>query len=167
MSSEKTHETLEFEGKYLTFNLMDEYYGISVNKIMQIIAIPDITTIPQTPPFVKGVINLRGRIIPVTDLRLRFLLPEQDYDDKTSIIIINFEKEEGEIFIGVIVDKVVEVIDINASEIEMSPTFGVKLDTQYILAMAKVKNKVVTLLDISNILTNQDLKNLRSTDAFV
>ena len=159
MSDNTIVETKNFEGKYLTFNLMEEYYGISVDRIMQIIAIPDITKIPQTPPFVKGVINLRGRIIPVTDLRIRFLLPEQEYDERTSIIIINLDEHE-DVFIGVIVDKVIEVIDIHENELETAPVFGVKLDTQFILAMAKVKNKVMTLLDISKILTNKELKQL-------
>ena len=162
MSLDTQKEALVFEGKYLTFNLMDEYYGVSVERILQIIAIPDITKIPQTPPFVKGVINLRGRIIPVMDLRLRFQLAEQEYDDRTSIIITRMKLYDREIFIGVIVDKVIEVIDINKNEIEDSPSFGVELDTQYILAMAKVKNKVVTLLDIGKILTNKDLKQLQN-----
>ena len=155
-------DTIEFEGKYLTFNLMEEFYGVSVVSILQIIAIPDITKIPQTPHFVKGVINLRGRIIPVVDLRIKFNLEEQEYDDRTSIIIIKMFLNEREVFIGVIVDKVNEVIDIHANEIEQSPTFGVELDTQYILAMAKVKNKVVTLLDIDKILTNKEMAQLQN-----
>ncbi|MCL2063365.1 MAG: chemotaxis protein CheW [Candidatus Cloacimonetes bacterium] len=154
-------DTAEFEGKYLTFNLLEEFYGVSVGSILQIIAIPDITKIPQTPAFVKGVINLRGRIIPVVDLRLKFLLEEQVYDDRTSVIIIKMKLDGREIFIGVIVDKVNEVIDINKNEIESSPSFGVDLDTQFILAMAKVKNKVVSLLDIGKILTNKELMQIQ------
>ena len=161
MSKETMSETSVFEGKYLTFNLMEEYYGINVDRIMQIIAIPDITKIPKTPPFVRGVINLRGKIIHVIDLRLRFRLPEQDYNDRTSIVIIKIQAEKGEVFIGVIVDKVIEVLDIHANEIEKTPTFGVQLNTQFILAMAKVKNKVATLLDIGNILTDIELNQLQ------
>ena len=160
MSKDSMLDTSTYEGKYLTFNLMDEYYGINVDRILQIIAIPDITKIPKTPPFVKGVINLRGKIIPVIDLRLRFKLPEQEYNDRTSIVIIKIKTEKSEIFIGIIVDKVLEVLDIHANEIEKTPTFGVELDTQFILAMAKVKNKVVTLLDISKILTDLELTQL-------
>ena len=162
MSNDMNFETSTFEGKYLTFNLMDEYYGVNVDKILQIIAIPDITKIPKTPPCVKGVINLRGKIIPVMDLRLRFSLPEQNYDDRTSIIIIRMRLDSTEIFIGVIVDKVIEVLDIHENVIEKTPAFGVELDTRYILAMAKVKNKVVTLLDISKILTNRDLEQIQN-----
>ena len=163
MSKDLMLETSVFEGKYLTFNLMEEYYGINVDRILQIIAIPDITKIPKTPAYVKGVINLRGKIIPVIDLRLRFKLPEQEYNDRTSIVIIKIKLDKNEIFIGIIVDKVIEVLDIHANEIEKTPTFGVELDTQFILAMAKVKNKVATLLDISKILTDIELSQLEKT----
>jgi purine-binding chemotaxis protein CheW len=147
----------DLAGKYLTFNLMDEHYGINVDRILQIIAIPDITPIPKTPSFVKGVINLRGKIIPVIDLRSKFRLPVQDYNDRTSIVIIKVKLAETEIFIGVIVDKVLEVLDINNNDIEKTPKFGVQLDTEYILGMAKVKNKVVTLLNINKVLTEEEL----------
>jgi purine-binding chemotaxis protein CheW len=164
MNDEKVLEPIELEGKYLTFNLMDEYYGVSVDWILQIIAIPDITKIPKTPTFVRGVINLRGKIIPVIDLRLKFKLPEQEYNDRTSIIIIKIKNHEGgELFIGLIVDKVLEVLDIHVHEIEKTPTFGVELDTQFILGMAKVKQKVVTLLHIGKILTDIELTQLDNT----
>ncbi len=162
MSDELTTST--FEGKYLTFNLMDEFYGVNVEHILQIIAIPDITKIPKTPNFVKGVINLRGKIIPVIDLRLKFKLPEQAYNDRTSIVIIKIKSEQSEIFIGIIIDKVLEVLDIHAEDIENTPTFGVKLDTEFILGMAKVKNKVVTLLNIDKILTETELTQIENTN---
>jgi len=149
-------EVCSNEGKYLTFSIIEENYGINVDWIMQIIAIPTVTQIPQTPQFVKGVINLRGKIIPVMDLRLRFNLPEQAYDERTSIIVLNISVDEDEIYIGLIVDKVLEVIDINVNEIESAPPFGVEIDTDFILAMAKVKGKIVTLLDISKILTERE-----------
>jgi len=152
----------DLEGKYLTFNLMEEFYGVNVNWILQIIAIPDITMIPKTPEFVKGVINLRGKIIPVIDLRLKFKLPEVAYNERTSIIIIKIKSEHStdDINIGVIVDKVNEVLDIDANNIEKAPTFGVDIDTHFIHGMAKVKNKVVTLLNIGNVLTSEELSSL-------
>ena len=162
MSKQEIVETSSFEGKYLTFNLMEEYYGIDVNWILQIIAIPDITQIPKTPPFVKGVINLRGKIVPVIDLRLRFKLPEQKYNDRTSIVILKFKSDKGEIYIGIIIDKVIEVLDIHTKEIEKTPTFGVELDTMFILAMAKVKNKVVTLLDVEKIFSETELTQIQN-----
>lgn len=150
-------DVYEIGGKYLTFNLIDEYYGITVEKILQIIAIPDITPIPKTPEFVKGVINLRGKIIPVIDLRLKFKLPSQEYNDRTSIVIIKIKQTDNEIFIGIIVDKVLEVLDIHGNEIEKTPEFGVQLDTEYLLGMAKVKSKVVSLLNINKVLTEEEL----------
>jgi purine-binding chemotaxis protein CheW len=152
---------LKSEGKYLTFRLLDEFYGIRVDAILQIIAIPQITPIPRTPPFVKGVINLRGKIIPVVDLRLRFGLEPTEYDARTSIIILRTTVNEAEVFIGIIVDTVIEVIDIVASQIEEKPRFGIRVDTEYIMGMAKVKDKVVTLLDIENVLTREELVTLQ------
>ncbi len=152
-------------GKYLTFRLLDEHYGINVDAILQIIAIPQITPIPRTPDFVKGVINLRGKIIPVIDLRLRFSLETTDYDERTSIIIIKVKaSNKSNIFIGIIVDTVLEVLDIENSQIEDSPQFGVELETSYILGMAKMKGNVVTLLDIQNVLTQDELINLQKVN---
>jgi purine-binding chemotaxis protein CheW len=138
---------------------MEENYGVSVDWILQIIAIVGVTKIPKTPPFVKGVINYRGKIIPVMDLRLRFKLPEQEYNERTSIVLIKIKTEKSDINVGIIVDKVMEVIDIHAHEIEKTPAFGVDLDTQFILGMAKVKNKVISLLNITNIITEADLSH--------
>lgn len=150
----------DLQGKYLSLRLKDEYYGIKVENILQIIAIPEITPIPKTPEYIKGVINLRGKIIPVIDLRLRFSLPFRDYDERNSIVILKIKTDKKEILIGLIVDMVQEVIDISAEKIEDSPTFGVELDTDYILGMAKIGNKVVTLLNVTNILTKHELKEL-------
>ena len=164
MSDDVILEPAELQGKYLTFNLMEEYYGVSVDWILQIIAIPDITKIPKTPPFVKGVINLRGKIIPCVDLRIKFKLPEADYNERTSIVIIKIKIDGGEINIGIIVDKVLEVQDIHASEIEKTPAFGVDIETNYISGMAKVKQKVITLLNINKILTEINLTSFTIKD---
>jgi len=155
----------DLEGKYLTFNLMEEYYGVNVKSIQQIIKVVDITMIPKTPEFVKGVINLRGKIIPVIDLRLKFKLPLIENTDRTSIIIINIKSDHGveDVCIGVIVDKVNEVLDIDATNIEKAPTFGVDIDTHFIHGMAKVKNKVVTLLNIGRVLTSEELSTLANS----
>jgi purine-binding chemotaxis protein CheW len=147
------------QGKYLTFNLEDEYFGINVSWILTIIAIPDITLIPNTPDFVKGVINLRGKIVPVIDLRLRFKLPGQEYNERTSIVVTRTRSDKGEILIGLIVDKVLEVIDIHAADIEITPTFGTDVDMQFILGMAKVRDRVTSLLNIDEILTDIDLQD--------
>ncbi|HOD55544.1 MAG TPA: chemotaxis protein CheW [Candidatus Cloacimonadota bacterium] len=156
------NEAQNLSGKYLTFNLMDELYGINVDRILQIIAIPEITPIPKTPDFVKGVINLRGKIIPVIDLRKKFRLPSNEYNDRTSIVIIKLATEGSELFIGTIVDKVLEVMDISQQDIENTPKFGVRLDTDYISGMAKVKGKVITLLNINKVLTEEELTILET-----
>ncbi|HPY95792.1 MAG TPA: chemotaxis protein CheW [Candidatus Cloacimonadota bacterium] len=153
----KKNEVFDLNGKYLSFNLLDELYGINVDRILQIIAIPDITPIPKTPDFVKGVINLRGKIIPVIDLRKKIHLPSEDYTDRTSIVIIKVESGNREIFIGTIVDKVLEVMDISQEDIENTPDFGIKLNTEYIAGIAKVKGKVITLLNINRVLTEEEL----------
>ncbi len=156
------HELIEdlngFSGKYLTINLKEELFGISVRHIMQIIAIPEITPIPKTPDHIKGVINLRGKIIPVIDLRTRFNLPFEGYNDRTSIVIVKLKLSQSDLYIGIIVDKVNEVLDIHLEELEKTPSFGITLNTEFIQCMAKVKDKVVTLLDINRVLTEDELK---------
>ena len=146
--------------RYLTFNLKGEYYGVNVDWILKIIAITEITRVPKTPPFVKGVINLRGKFIPVIDLRLRFSLSEQKYNDRTSIVVIKIRGEQSELYVGIIVDNVLEVLDIHTNQIEKTPSLGLDLNTNFILCMAKVKNKVISLLNMYSILANADLLEL-------
>lgn len=148
------------EGKYLTIRLQEELYGVNVGAILQIIAIPQITPIPNTPDYVKGVINLRGKIIPVIDLRLKFNLPLAKYDERTSIVIIRIKRDSGDIYIGIIVDTVIEVMDIQNDQIEPPPSFGTSINTGFIHGMAKVKDKVVTLLDIEQVLSTEDLTRI-------
>ena len=151
-------------GKYLTFELKEETYGLDVMKIMQIIGIPEITPIPRTPEFVKGVINLRGKIIPVIDLRLKFEIPLEDYTEETAIIVVDVENEKGDINIGIIVDRVSDVLDIHGKEIEITPSFGVEVNSEFILGMAKIEKKIITLLDINRILTSAELVKLQKVE---
>ena len=145
------------EGKYLTFSLADEEYGIGILKIKEIIGMMPITTVPQTPEFVKGVINLRGKVIPVVDLRLRFGMEAIDYTERTCIIVVEIEGQSDIVLIGIVVDSVSEVLNIKSEEIENTPTFGAKLNTDYILGMAKMEGGIKILLDIDKILSNQDI----------
>ena len=145
------------EGKYLTFTLADEEYGIGILKIKEIIGMMPITTVPQTPEFVKGVINLRGKVIPVIDLRLRFGMEAIDYTERTCIIVVEIEGHNGTVQIGIVVDSVSEVLNIRGNEIEETPTFGAKLKTDYILGMAKTEGSVKILLDIDCVLSNEDI----------
>lgn len=143
-------------GKYLTFKLADEEYGLEILKIREIIGLMEITRVPQTPDFVEGVINLRGRVIPVIDLRTRFGLPRTEYNDQTCIIVVDVGT-----LMGVIVDTVEEVHDIPASDIEPPPRLGATVDTTFILGMGKVKGDVKILLDIDKVLTSEELVELR------
>ncbi len=148
------------EGKYLTFTLADEEYGIGILKIKEIIGMMPITTVPRTPEFVKGVINLRGKVIPVMDLRLRFGMESIDYTERTCIIVVEIEGTSGTVQIGIVVDSVSEVLNINVDDIEDTPTFGAKLNTDYILGMTKVKGGVKILLDIDRVLSSEEIDSL-------
>jgi chemotaxis signal transduction protein len=206
------------DGKYLTFKLADEEYGIGILKIKEIIGMLPITFVPRTPGFVKGVINLRGKVIPVVDLRLRFGMAENDYSERTCIIVIeaqashmakcwkakncnkkdcpayenkdlrcwmhsgtfcrdeiqgsyhekieacrkcDFYKSENErlavLTMGIVVDSVSEVLNIKAEEIEDTPNFGTRLNTDYILGMAKMEGGVKILLDIDRVLCVEEI----------
>ena len=148
------------EGKYLTFSLADEEYGISILKIKEIIGMMPITTVPQTPEFVKGVINLRGKVIPVIDLRLRFGMDSIDYTERTCIIVVEIEGHAGTVQIGIVVDAVSEVLNIRGEDVEDTPTFGAKLNTDYILGMAKMEGGVKILLDIDRVLSVEEVAAL-------
>ena len=144
-------------GKYLTFTMANEEYGISILKIKEIIGMMPITSVPQTPAFVKGVINLRGKVIPVVDLRLRFGMEANDYTERTCIIVVEITGQSGTVMIGIVVDSVSEVLNIKGEDIEDTPTFGTKLDTDYIFGMAKMEGGVKILLDIDRVLSSEEV----------
>ncbi|MDR2443055.1 MAG: chemotaxis protein CheW [Deltaproteobacteria bacterium] len=149
------------EGKFLTFSLANEEYGIGILKVREIIGMMPIRTVPQTPSFVKGVINLRGKVIPVVDLRLKFAMSEAEYNERTSIIVVSVGSDhEKFIHIGIVVDLVSEVVNIKADDIEAAPAFGSRLNTEYILGMAKIGKGVKILLDIDRILAGEELAGL-------
>ncbi|MCK4794737.1 MAG: purine-binding chemotaxis protein CheW, partial [Desulfobacteraceae bacterium] len=128
--------------KFLTFQLQEEEYGLEILKVREILGLQDITSVPQTPDYVKGVINLRGQVIPVVDLRLKFGMCGEDYGRRTCVIVVNVRG----VMMGIVVDTVSEVIDINGDSIEETPSFGTKLDTDYILGMGKLNGGVKILL---------------------
>ena len=150
------------EGKYLTFFMAGEEYGIGILKIREIIGIMETTTVPQTPEFVKGVINLRGRVIPVIDLRLKFEIEKIEYTERTCIIVVELKSGAANILIGIVVDSVSEVLSIKADDIEDTPSFGTRLDTAYILGMAKAKGGVKILLDIDRVLGTEEVAALKN-----
>jgi len=144
-------------GKYLTFSLREEEYGIGILKVKEIIGMMPVTFVPRTPAFVKGVINLRGKVIPVIDLRSKFDMESIPYDERTCIIVVEIDGESATVLIGIVVDSVSEVLNIKADEIEAAPTFGTRLDTQYILGMAKTEGGVKILLNIDRILSGEEI----------
>ena len=150
----------ERAGKYLVFHLGREEFGIRVLKVREIMGIQDITAVPQTPAHVKGVINLRGKVIPVVDLRLKFGLPGQEYTQRTCIIVVQVRGDANSMPMGIVVDGVAEVLNLAAADIEDTPDFGNGAATPYLLGMAKVKGKVKILLEIDQVLTIDDLHEL-------
>jgi purine-binding chemotaxis protein CheW len=147
-------------GKYLTFQLASEEFGIKVLKVREIMGLQEITAVPQTPCHVKGVINLRGKVVPVVDLRLKFGLAAAEYTQRTCIIVTQVQGESGPVLIGIVVDGVSEVLNLTSQEIEDTPDFGDDAGVAYLLGMAKVKGKVKILLDIDQVLSTQELHNL-------
>jgi purine-binding chemotaxis protein CheW len=149
-------------GKYLTFQLGNEEFGIKVLKVREIMGIQEITAVPQTPAHIKGVINLRGKVVPVIDLRLKFGLCAEEYTQRTCIIVTQVQGDAGPVLMGIVVDGVSEVLNLTAAEIEDTPDFGEDLATGYLLGMAKAKGKVKILLDIDKVLSTQELHNLNA-----
>ena len=149
-------------GKYLTFRLGKEEFGIRVLCVREIMAVQDITAVPGTPPHLKGVINLRGKIIPVVDLRLKLAFPDAPFTQTTCIIVVQVIQEGEQVQIGIVVDGVSEVLNLAGAEIEDPPDFGEGVDMPFVLGIAKAKGGVKILLDIQDVLT---LKELRGIEA--
>jgi purine-binding chemotaxis protein CheW len=162
MSSPSAHAQprSEHAGKYLTVVLENESYGIAVLKVREIIRMQKITPVPQMPEFVKGVINLRGRVIPVVDLRVKFGL-KAEFTERTCIVVVQVKLASGAtVQMGLIVDSVEEVVHLPANEIEPTPEFGARVDTTYLLGMAKVKGQVKTLLDIDRVVAPETMQHI-------
>ena len=143
-------------GKYLTFALASEEYGLPVLKVREIIKVMPITAVPQVPSHVRGVINLRGKVIPVIDLRQKFGLPSQADTEQTCIVVVQVEATRQTIMMGLLVDGVSEVLNIAAQEIEDPPAFGQQIRIDYMRGVAKVKGTVKILLDIDRVLTAEE-----------
>ncbi|MGM0454366.1 MAG: chemotaxis protein CheW [Thermodesulfobacteriota bacterium] len=157
---EYTEDLAELAGKYLTFNLGDEGYGLEILKVQEIIGMQEITKIPRTPAYVKGVINLRGKVIPVIDLRSKFDMAEQELTRKTCIIVVQVQRHDNALIMGIIVDEVSEVLNISADQIESAPSLGSRVDTHFILGMAKTESAVKILLDIDKVLSADEMAAL-------
>ena len=160
--SDALRQATDREGKYLTFSLAGEEYGIGILKIREIIGMMPVTSVPETPAYVRGVINLRGKVIPVIDLRLRFGMAEIDTTERTCIIVVEIRGPAGVIAVGLVVDAVSEVLNIKGDDIEDTPSFGTRLSTDYILGMAKMGKGVKLLLDIDRVLSDDDMAELKA-----
>jgi len=139
-------------GKYLTFQLGKEEFAVQVLHVREIMGVQEITAVPQMPNHVKGVLNLRGKVIPVVDLRLKFGMQELEYTQRTCIIVVQIEGQTGRISTGIIVDGVSEVLTLQAADVEDTPDFGLGAATPYLLGLAKIKGKVKILLDINKVI---------------
>jgi purine-binding chemotaxis protein CheW len=148
-------------GKFLTFFLDEEEYGIEILKVHEIIGMMSITTVPRTPAFIRGVINLRGKVIPIIDLRLKFAMEAIEQTEETCIIVVQAQSVE----LGIVVDRVSEVLDIPANDIDEPPSFGAEVPTDYLLGIAKTDGRVKLLLNIDRVLTTHEVVALPSLAA--
>lgn len=165
MSIESAISAAEQTGKYLTFALGGEEYGLEILKVREIIGLMDITVVPRTPSFVRGVINLRGKIIPVVDLRVKFGMEAIENTEETCIIVVEVTRNSKSIEMGILVDKVSEVLDIQGEEIEGPPSFGSGFDASFIMGMAKAKDSVKILLNIDAVLSSEEVMELSASSA--
>jgi len=155
---EELYDELEDEGtdRYLTFRLHDESYGINIAAVTEIIGLQKITPIPEVPAFIRGVINLRGKIIPIMDVRLRFNLPERPYNDRTCIIVVGVQ----DVAVGLAIDEVQEVVRIDPAQIDPAPTFVDNSQHQFINGLGKQGDDVKVLLDVERLIRKDDLQTL-------
>ena len=149
--------------KLLTFSLGCEGYGVSILKVKEIIGMLEITTVPRTPEFIKGVINLRGKIIPVMDLRLKFGMEQEEYNERTCIIVMELNLNGSEKLLGVVVDMVSEVVNITTEQIEPPPEYGTSLESNFILGIGKIKDRVVIIIDIDRVFQCDEILQMLET----
>jgi len=147
----------ELAGKYLTFRVSEEDYGIQILKVQEIIRLQSITKVPKAPDSVRGVINLRGKVIPVMQLRKKFGLPEVDDTERTCIIVVQIGRENNNTTMGIMIDEVKEVVDIRAENIEETPSFGENINIDFILGIGKIGDRLKILIDIDKVMSNKEI----------
>lgn len=153
-------------GKYMTFKLAREEYGVAILKVRELIGLMEITKVPGTQSFIRGVINLRGKVIPVVDLRQKFGMEATKSTDQTVIIVVQLETRKGPLTMGILVDEVLEVLNIEGKNIEPPPSFGSgSFDTDFILGVGKAERRVIFLLDIDRVLSDSEQSALASAAA--
>lgn len=145
-------------GKYLTFLLGDEQYGLDILKVQEIIGLMPITRVPKTPDYIRGVINLRGKVNPIVDLRLKFVMEEQEDTRKTCIVVLQLTGEEGAVMpLGIVVDEVAEVVDISAEHLQPPPSFGASVGDDVILGIGRFDERVILLLDVEKMFSEEEI----------
>ena len=155
----KTSE-IDLGGRYLSFRLHDEEYGIDVLKVQEIIGLTHCTRVPRLPEYVKGVINLRGKVVPVVDLRLKFGMPVSDSTDKVCIVVVEVTQGATQLSVGLVVDEVVDVDDVDSDQVSYAPPLGMKVDAECMLGIAQFDERIVLLLDIETVLAPDQLRAL-------
>jgi purine-binding chemotaxis protein CheW len=148
------NETVATGGEFLTFTLGKEEYGIDILKVQEIRGYDAVTTIANTPNFIKGVINLRGIIVPIVDMRIKFKLENVTYDQLTVVIILNLASR----VVGMVVDGVSDVIALTAEQIKVAPQFGATLDTQYLMGLGTIDERMLILVDIEKLMSSSDME---------
>jgi purine-binding chemotaxis protein CheW len=160
-NSSATPTNSHLAGKYLAFRLANEDYGLAILKVREIIGLMEITRVPCADSFIRGVINLRGKVIPVIDLRLKFAMEPCQTTDQTVIIVVQYATSRGEITMGVLVDQVQEVLSIDADKIEPTPSFGAgSISTDFLLGIGKADKRVIFLLDIGRVLSGDEAERM-------
>jgi purine-binding chemotaxis protein CheW len=159
-SKKDSAQALGKSEKYLTFNLAGEQYGVEILKVKEIIGLLEITRVPRIPDFVRGVMNLRGKVIPIIDLRKKFDMESTEDTEQTCIIVVDIIQENVSLQMGIVVDSVSEVLDINEDSVEETPTFGTSVSTVFIKGIAKTKGGVKILLNIEEVLTTNELQSI-------
>jgi purine-binding chemotaxis protein CheW len=156
MSTNNIHTT----NQYLTFSLSNELYALEVSKVQEVLEYQPITRVPKTPDFMRGVINVRGGIVPIVDLRLKFDLPAQEQTVDTCIIVLEIAIENETITVGTIADNVHEVVELQPEEIEATPRIGTRLDTDFIQGIGKSNDRFLVILNIDKILTSEEITSM-------
>ena len=161
MSMENVTEVTQ----YLTFKLDEEIFALDVAKVREILEESSITKVPQTPEFMRGVINLRGSVVPVIDLRLKFGMTRTEKTVNTCIIVVEVQLEDEVIVLGALADSVQEVIEMEPAQIEAAPHIGSRLNTDFIKGMGKVDGRFIMILDIDRVFSSEELVSVTGKDA--
>ncbi len=151
--------------QYLTFNVGEELFAVDVGQVREVLELSAITRIPNSPPFMRGVINVRGSVVPVVDMRRKFGLPPVEHTVETCIVVMEVELEGEQVVLGALVDAVEEVIELEPKDVERAPRIGTQLDTEFIRGMGKLEEKFIIILDINRVFTGEELAQIRQTEA--